>query len=197
MHSAIALTGNTCSRRNLDYFSTFLYSVILTEYVRMDIDCMFVCVSVCLCVCATALQPKWLGFPLGERGGRVGDCREGTKRGQSPYPLPPNPPPPSAYKILIIFHTSGLQDMGQCRFSQVLDISIWWRHGGHFAFFVCGTLTVVISIRLCSNMWKCCSQSQPSVRYRKSAKSVSNFRTVRTIITFFAQNRRQKSQFPT
>ena len=35
--------------------TAFLYSVILTEYVRMDPGCLCVCVSV------TALQPKWLG----------------------------------------------------------------------------------------------------------------------------------------
>ena len=160
---------------------------------------LIVCLSVFLYICVCVRQLYSLNdlvFPWEKEGDGLVIAGRGAKGVKAPTPPPP-PPPPSAYKILIIFHTSGLQDMGQCRFSQVLDISIWWRHGGHFAFFVCGTLTVVISIRLCSNMWKCCSQSQPSVRYRKSAKSVSNFRTVRTIIMFFAQNRRQKSQFPT
>ena len=54
VHSAIALTDN--SRPNLDYFWTCLYSVILTEYVRMDLDCL------CVRVCVTALQPKRLGW---------------------------------------------------------------------------------------------------------------------------------------
>ena len=36
-----------------------LFSVILTEYVRMDPGCMSVCL--CVCVFVKAPQPKWLG----------------------------------------------------------------------------------------------------------------------------------------
>ena len=44
-------------------------------------------------------------------------------------------------------HRNSLEDMGQCCFSQILDISIWWRYGGHFPLFVCSTLTVVILVQ--------------------------------------------------
>ena len=54
--------------------------------------------------------------------------------------------------ILMKLSTNHLTDICQWHFSRFLKFRIWWRHGGHFAFLRCGTLTVAILVRFSSNL---------------------------------------------
>ena len=150
VHSAIVLKDN--SRPNLNYFWTCLYSVILTEYVRMDLDCL------CVRVCVTALQPKRLGWFWSNFTQVVSRTW--------------------ASVVFLRFWISQFVDV----MAAILSFSY-------------AALSRSLFRSDSVQIWICCSQRQPSVCYRKSAKSVSNFITARTIITFFAPNRHQKSHF--
>ena len=94
-----------------------------------------VCVSVCVCVCVCVSVCLYV-------------CVTSTAQTDEP--------------ILMKLSTNHLTDICQCHFSRFLKFRIWWRHGGHFAFLRCGTLTVAILVRFSSNLdtsfsnaWRC------------------------------------------
>ena len=50
--------------------------------------------------------------------------------------------------ISMKFSTHDLTDICEVLFSRILKVRNWWRHGGHYALFLCSILTVVTFVRL-------------------------------------------------
>ena len=69
--------------------------------------------------------------------------------------------------LVMKLHTNSLEYISQNHIHQILDISIWWRHGSHFALIVCGTLTVIIWSDFLQN-WTRCSLRPPRICHRKT-----------------------------
>ena len=88
-------------------------------------------------------------------------------------------------------HTNSLEDMGQCCFSQILDILIWWRHGGHLKHFIYRTLTAVIFVRFVQ-IWTRCFHPVFAIENQQNRLVTSGFITNRAyfFVHFLAQKGR-------
>ena len=64
----------------------------------MDIDCMFVCVSVCLCV-RQLYSLNDLVFPWEKEGDGLVIAGRGPRGVRAPTPIPPTPHPPLPTKF--------------------------------------------------------------------------------------------------
>ena len=130
-HVSIFVSFLTCL---FVYSISYLHDSFFFSYTNMYVtlpDSLFVCLfsglsvwfCVCLCVCLSVC---------------VSVCVISTAKTDEP--------------ILMKLSPIHLTDICQWLLSRFLKFRIWWRHGGHFAFLRCGTLTVAILVRFSSNL---------------------------------------------